>query len=104
MDNNSRKMLFRWAGWFALANSVVFGLVSLRYFSAGVPVESAISIIYLLCVYIGHHVLLTTIPLVLLATPLIVLFPRKRLVTWLAVVLFALLVFTGLGSLDFWGL
>ena len=92
MDNNSRKMLFRWAGWFALANSVVFGLVSLRYFSAGVPIESAISIIYLLCVYIGHHVLLTTIPLVLLATPLIVLFPRKRLVTWLAVVLFAFMI------------
>jgi membrane-anchored protein YejM (alkaline phosphatase superfamily) len=26
-DIISRKSLFRWAGWFALANSVVFGLI-----------------------------------------------------------------------------
>ena len=56
------KTLFRWAGWFALANSVVFGLVSLRYFGGNLPADSALSIIYLVSVYIGHHVMLTTLP------------------------------------------
>jgi membrane-anchored protein YejM (alkaline phosphatase superfamily) len=88
----SRKTLFRWAGWFALANAVVFGLVSMRYFSAGIPVESALSIIYLVCVYIGHHVLLTIVPLFLLATPLIAFFPGKRALTWLAVILFSFMI------------
>ena len=85
-------MLFRWAGWFALANSVVFGLISLRYFSGGVPTDSLLAAIYLIAVYIGHHVVLTTAPLFLLAIPLILLFPRRRVVTILAVVLFALMI------------
>ncbi|MBT8039932.1 MAG: DUF3413 domain-containing protein [Xanthomonadales bacterium] len=88
----SRGTLFRWAGWFALFNAVVFGLVSLRYFSVGVPTDSALSVLYLVTVYVGHHVLLTTVPLFLLATPLIVLFPRKRAVTVLGVVLFATMI------------
>jgi len=91
-DIISRKLLFRWAGWFALANSVVFGLVSLRYFGGGLPAGSTLSIIYLVSVYIGHHVVLTTAPLFILVTPLIVLFPRRRAVTVLAVALFAFMI------------
>jgi len=86
------RVLFRWAGWFALANSVVFGLVSLRYFGGNLPADSALSVIYLVAVYIGHHVMLTTAPLFILATPLIVLFPRRRAVTILAVTLFAFMI------------
>jgi membrane-anchored protein YejM (alkaline phosphatase superfamily) len=91
-ESITRKTLFRWAGWFALANSVVFGLVSLRYLgSTGLP-ETALAWIYLVAVYIGHHVLLTTVPLLLVATPLILLLPRRRVVTVAAVVLFALMI------------
>jgi membrane-anchored protein YejM (alkaline phosphatase superfamily) len=88
----SRKTLFRWVGWFALANSVLFGLVSLRYFGGNLPAETALSVIYLVAVYIGHHVMLTTVPLILLATPVIVFFPRRRVVTALAVILFASMI------------
>ena len=84
-----RGTLLRWTGWFALANSFVFGLVSLRYFGGSAPVDSALAWVYLVAVYIGHHVLLTTVPLFLLATPLILVWPRRRAVTVLAVVLFA---------------
>ena len=87
-----RKTLFRWAGWFALFNSFVFGLVSLRYLGAGVSADSALSILYLVTVYIGHHVLLTTVPLFLLATPLILVFPSRRALTILGVVLFAAMI------------
>ncbi len=88
----TRKLLFRWAGWFALANSVVFGLVSLRYFSGGLPAGTALSVTYLVSVYVGHHVLLTTIPLFLFATPLIILYPRRRALTILAVFIFAFMI------------
>jgi membrane-anchored protein YejM (alkaline phosphatase superfamily) len=87
-----RRALFRFAGWFALANSVVFGLVSLRYFGGSLPAETLLSVIYLVAVYIGHHVVLTTAPLFLLATPLILVFPRRRALTVLAVVLFASMI------------
>ncbi len=88
----SRKLLFRWAGWFALANSVVFGLVSLRYFGGSAPAETTLSWVYLVAVYVGHHVMLTVGPLLLLATPMILLWPRRRPLTGLAIVLFALMI------------
>lgn len=88
----TRKTLFRWAGWFALANSLLFGLVSLRYFGGGVPADTALAWSYLVTVYVGHHVLLTVVPMFLLATPLVLLFPRRRVLTVAAVLLFALLI------------
>ena len=91
-SNMTRRLLFRWAGWFALANAVVFGVVCLRYFSGGVPVEGMLSAVYLVAVYIGHHVVLVTAPLFLLATPVILIIPNRRVVTVLAVLLFAIMV------------
>jgi membrane-anchored protein YejM (alkaline phosphatase superfamily) len=88
----TRGILFRWSGWFALANALVFGLVSLRYFGGNAPADTALAWIYLVSVYIGHHVLLTVTPLFLLATPLIVIVPRRRVVTAAAIVLFALMI------------
>jgi membrane-anchored protein YejM (alkaline phosphatase superfamily) len=91
-DSITRKMLFRWAAWFALANALVFGLVSLRYFGGSAPAETALAWLYLVSVYIGHHVLITFVPLMLVAVPLIVILPHRRLVTTAAVVLFAALI------------
>lgn len=88
----SRGELFRWTGWFALANSAVFGLVSLRYFGGGLPIDGILSLIYLVSVYIGHHVILTTAPLFMLAAPVILIFPRQRVLTVLAVLLFAVMI------------
>lgn len=88
-DSITRKTLLRWAAWFALANALVFGLVSLRYFGGSAPAETALAWIYLVSVYIGHHVLLTAVPMFLLAPPLIVILPRRRLLTVAAVILFA---------------
>ena len=88
----TRNTLFRWTGWFALANALVFGLVSLRYFGGKAPAETVLSWVYLVSVYIGHHVLLTVVPLFLMVTPLIVILPRRRVITVAAVVLFALMI------------
>ena len=78
-DSITRKTLFRWTAWFALANALVFGLVSLRYFGGNAPAETGLAWIYLVSVYIGHHVLLTAVPMFLLGAPLIVILPRRRL-------------------------
>jgi len=91
-DSTKRKTLLRWAAWFALANAVVFGLVSLRYFGTGVPAETALAWIYLVSVYIGHHVLITVVPLMLVTVPLILILPRRRLITVVAVTLFAAMI------------
>lgn len=88
----TRKSLFRWTGWFALANSLVFGVVSLRYFGGSAPAETALAWLYLVTVYAGHHVMLTVVPLFLLAGPLILLYPSRRALTVLAVGLFALMI------------
>jgi membrane-anchored protein YejM (alkaline phosphatase superfamily) len=91
-ESLSRRTLLRFAGWFALANSAVFGLVSLRYFGGDAPAESLLAWVYLLSVYIGHHVLLTTVPLFLLGAPLILVLPSRRALTVLGVVLFAAMI------------
>ena len=87
-----RSSLFRWLGWFALANSVIFGLVSLRYFGGSLPADSVLSIIYLVSVYIGHHVMLTVVPLFVVVTPVILLYPRRPAVVTIAVVLIAFMI------------
>ena len=88
----SRGTLFRFAGWFAMANALVVGAVSLRYLGGGLPETTALSLVYLVAVYIGHHVLVTTLPLLAVLTPVIVVYPRRGLVTNLAIVLFAMMI------------
>ncbi len=88
----TRKTLFRWSGWFALANSVVFGLVSMRYFAGGALPETALAWVYLVSVYVGHHVLLTLLPMIVIATPLVLLLPSRRVLTVTAVIMFAAMI------------
>ncbi len=88
----SRRQLFRWMGWFAMANAVVLGLVGLRYFSGYVAGASALAWVYLVTVYFAHHVMLAIIPLFILVTPLVLLRPDRKWVTATAVLVFALLI------------
>lgn len=88
----SRKQVFRWMGWFALANALVLAFVGVRYFQGFTPGGTALSWIYLILVYPAHHVLLAALPLFLLLTPFVLLRPSRRLITPLAVMLFALMI------------
>jgi len=88
----SRRQLFRWLGWFAMANAVVLGLIGLRYFSGFLPQGSSLAWIYLVTVYFAHHVMVTVIPLFVLLTPLILLWPRRRLLTASAVLIVAFMI------------
>lgn len=88
----SRRQLFRWLGWFAIANAVVLGLIGLRYFSGFLPQDSILAWIYLVTVYFAHHVMLTAIPLFVLLGPLVLLWPRRGLVTASAALIVALMI------------
>jgi membrane-anchored protein YejM (alkaline phosphatase superfamily) len=90
--SKGRGQLYRWVAWFALANSLVFALIGLRYLSGYVPGETALAWIYLITVYISHHTIITVVPLIILATPLILLWPRHRVITVTGVLLFALMI------------
>jgi membrane-anchored protein YejM (alkaline phosphatase superfamily) len=100
MIEHSRKSVFRWMGWFAIANSVVLAAVGLRYFQGFTPGTTVLSWIYLLTVYPAHHVLVSVIPLFTVLTPVVLLRPSRRLATVVAVTGLAKLVVCRPDSLD----
>ncbi len=91
-DIRSRRQLFRWLGWFAMANAVVFGLISLRYLSGGPEGSSLLAWVYLVTIYVSHHSWLALLPLLLLVSPVILLKPSLRWTKILAVSLMALMI------------
>jgi len=91
-DSSNRRQLFRWLGWFAMANAVIFGLIGLRYLSGGPDTSSALAWIYLVTIYISHHSWLALLPLLALAGPFILLRPSLRWCRTIAVVLMALMI------------
>ena len=91
-DTNNRKLLFRWLGWFAMANAIVFGLIGLRYLSGGPDGSSALAWVYLVTIYISHHSWLALLPLLIVVSPVILLRPSLGWCKTLAVLLMALMI------------
>jgi membrane-anchored protein YejM (alkaline phosphatase superfamily) len=81
-----------------MANAVLLGVISLRYLGNMDPGNSLAGWVYLLTTYLSHHAVLATVPLFVVAGPLIFLLPRQRAVTLLAVV--AAAAFMALLTLD----
>jgi len=91
-DIQKRKLLFRWLGWFAMANAIIFGLIGLRYLNGGPDGSSALAWIYLVTIYISHHSWLALLPLLILVSPIILIKPSLRWSKIVAVVLMALMI------------
>jgi len=89
---SNRRQLFRWLGWFAMANAIVFGLIGLRYLSGGPDGSSTLAWVYLVTIYISHYSWLALLPLLLLVSPVILLKPSLRWSRTLAVLLMAFMV------------
>jgi membrane-anchored protein YejM (alkaline phosphatase superfamily) len=87
-----RRTLWRWLGWFAMANIPVLGLISLRYLGQVEGGRSVLTWLYLVSNFISHHALLALVPLALIVGPLVVLFPRRRPTMVLAVALLSLMI------------
>lgn len=85
----SRRELYRWAGWFGAANAGLYLLVALRYLTAWTWPDSVAAVIYVPVTLVGQvAVLAIALPFLLLG-PLIALWPSRRLVTTVAVLVAA---------------
>jgi membrane-anchored protein YejM (alkaline phosphatase superfamily) len=91
-DIQARKLLFRWLGWFAMANTVIFGLIGLRYLGGGSTGSTPLAWVYLVSIYISHHSWLALLPLLLAVSPLIVLWPSLRGAKTMAVLVMAVMI------------
>jgi membrane-anchored protein YejM (alkaline phosphatase superfamily) len=91
-DIQTRKQLFRWLGWFAMANAVIFGLIGLRYLGTGVSGATPLAWLYLVTIYISHHSWLALLPLLVLVSPLVLLKPSLRWAKTLAILLMAVMI------------
>jgi len=91
-ESGPRRTLFRWMGWFALANAVVLALIGLRYFIGFTPGGTALSWIYLIMVFPAHQVLVAFGVAFGLLTPLVLLLPTRTWTTRVALIVFAALI------------
>jgi len=82
-----RRRLLRWAGWFAVANAALLGVVGLRYLWYYSALGATAAWGYALVAYVGHVSALACVPLGLALVPAIVLIPRPGLVVPLGVAL-----------------
>lgn len=88
----TRRALMRWLGWFSMANALVLGTVGLLYFQNFHLPESALALVYLVFVYIGHHVMLAAAPLLPVAGGGLLDLPSRRIFTTIAVVIMAAVI------------
>ncbi len=91
-DRPTRRQLFRWLGWFAMANAVILGLIGLRYLGGSPTGTTPLAWIYLVTIYASHHSWLALLPLLLLVSPVILLRPSLRWTRTLAVLLMAVMI------------
>jgi len=88
----TRRQLFRWLGWFAMANAIILGLIGLRYLAGSPTGATPLAWVYLVTIYISHYSWLALLPLLLLVSPVIVLLPSLRWVKTLAILLMAMMI------------
>lgn len=91
-DRPTRRRMLRWLGWFAMANAVVLACVGFLYLNHFSWPSSGLAVVYLVLVYIGHHLMMAAGPLFLLVMPLIAFRPPRGLVTGWAVVVISLVI------------
>lgn len=91
-DKETRRQLFRWLGWFAMANAVIFGLIGLRYLSGSAGGTTPLAWVYLVTIYVSHHSWLALLPLLFALSPVILLKPSLSWVKPVAVLLMAVMI------------
>ena len=91
-EKHTRRRLFRWLGWFGMAKAVILGLIGLRYLDGGIEGQTILSWVYLVTIYISHHSGLAVLPLFLLLTPVILIWPSYRALKVFAVLLMSVVI------------
>ena len=86
-DDNSRRQLLRWTGWFAAANTAVFALVAQRYLWYYPFPDDWPGLLYAGLAFVGQFAMLASIPLLLILPLVILILPSRRLVWTIGVLM-----------------
>jgi membrane-anchored protein YejM (alkaline phosphatase superfamily) len=76
----SRRRLLRWAHWFTAVHAGLLALIGLSYLWLYVRLSPTVAWVYAPLAYLGHIAVLAYLPILLFVLPLILLFPRPRVV------------------------
>ena len=79
IETTGRKMLFRWAGWFSLFNFLLILVLIGRYLKYTNGVEGPLQYFYVFTALLGHVSSLVLLPFLLIFLPVIILYPKPRL-------------------------
>ncbi len=85
-----RRALYRWAGWFLTANAGLYLVVALRYLPAWSWPDSAVAAAYVPLAMLGQMTLLAVVLPFLVVGPLIAVWPARRVVMPVAVLIVTL--------------
>ena len=77
---------------FGLTNAAILAVISLQYLSGWSGASSPLAWLYLVTIYISHYAWMTLLPMILVGLPVILLRPRRGLLTALGVLLASLMV------------
>ena len=87
VEQPSRRELLRWVGWFGALNTGLFALgISRTFFYYPFP-SDLLGNVYVLLAFFGQSAVLACIPLFFVTVPLVFVFPARRLVRSVAVLI-----------------
>lgn len=92
MPETGRRILWRWLGRFCLANGLILLLIGIRFLMHYGWPDGTLAAVYLLAAALGYYALLAAVPLLLLGTPVLLLWPRRGPVVAIVSIFAALLV------------
>ncbi len=99
----SRRSLLKWGAWFTLINTLLMGVIAVRYVLTFPAPGDGLAVAYLILTYLGHYAFLAFVPYILIVAPITLLFPRPKLVVALSITLISLsLAFLVTDSLVFY--
>lgn len=91
----SRKLLFRWSGWYFGCNVLVFWAIGFFYLKSALPLppyiltaaNEAMIGAFIALSFLGHLALLAYLPYIFLIVPCILLFPQRHFIIGLSILL-----------------
>jgi membrane-anchored protein YejM (alkaline phosphatase superfamily) len=86
-ETGPRRSLLRWVGWFGAANTALYALAITRYLWFYPFPPGAVGTVYASLASVGQAAVLACVPMFLVAIPLAVILPSRRLIMPVAVLI-----------------
>lgn len=96
LKSRERKQLLLWGSWFFLVVGVIQGIIGLRYLSSFTFPHDALGRIYTISAFAGHFIFLSYGAWVVGILPLTLIFPKKKVIVPLSVLVASFILSTTL--------